>query len=69
MTDKSIWRDAFSFYEDRLQALQDADFWPATWTKAETIAARHGGPDGFCADLLLAVQVELGREREKNGLD
>lgn len=69
MIDKGIWRDIYNFYEDRLQALQGADFWPATWTKAEAIAARHGGQDSFCADLLLAVQIELERERENHGLD
>lgn len=69
MTDKSIWRDIFNFYENRLQALQDADFWPATWAEADRIKALHGGPDSFCADLLLACQIELQRERDKHGLD
>ena len=61
--EKAVFRDVFNFHAERLEHLWEPDFWAHTDALAEALQARHGGRTGFCADLLTAVRIELGRKR------
>lgn len=68
MVDKEIYRACFDFHAERLQALTEPDFWDKTDRKTAELERRFG-KEGFCSDFLLAIRIELQRERENQGLE